>query len=205
MDPALYLAFFVATTIMILLPGPSVMLTVAHAITFGWRRALATVGGATCGVAVQLAIALVGMASFMLVLATWFEWLRWGGVAYLFYLGVRQWRAPPDDPEKATPAATKRSLFLQGLVVTIPNPKSLLFLAAFLPQFLDPEAGLAPQFAIIVPSFLAITFVFTGLWAFAAGRMGRFLRSRRHILLRNRIAGGLFIGAGLGLAVARRS
>ena len=76
MDLNLYIAFFVATTIMILLPGPSVMLTVAHSISFGWRRALATVMGATIGVGIQLAITLVGMSSLMVLLAEWFEGLR---------------------------------------------------------------------------------------------------------------------------------
>ena len=90
MDLGLYLAFFLATTIMIVLPGQSVMLAVAHSMAFGWRRAFVTVGGITCGIAVQLAITLIGMASFLLLLADWFVWLRWAGVAYLIYLGVRQ-------------------------------------------------------------------------------------------------------------------
>ncbi len=93
MDLNLYIAFFVATPIMILLPGPTVMLTVAHSISFGWRRALATVMGATIGVGIQLAVTLVGMTSLMVLMAAWFEWLRWAGVAYLVTLGVRQWRA----------------------------------------------------------------------------------------------------------------
>ena len=121
MDETLYLAFLAATTVMILLPGPSVMLTVAHALRHGWRRALMTVAGATLGFGVQLAITLAGMASFMLVLAQWFEWLRWAGVAYLIYLGIRHWRAKPEAAGAA--AGDGRSLFLQGLVVTIPNPK----------------------------------------------------------------------------------
>ena len=124
-----YIAFFIATTIMILLPGPSVLLTVAHSISFGWRRALLTVAGATCGVGIQVLATFAGMASFMLLLAEGFEWLRWAGVAYLLYLGIKQWRALPEDP--GAPQVAARSLFLQGLVVTIPNPKSLLFLAAF--------------------------------------------------------------------------
>ena len=202
MDATLYLAFFAATTVMILLPGPSVMLTVAHALSHGWRRALLTVAGATLGVGVQLTITLAGMASFMLVLAQWFEWLRWAGVAYLIILGIRHWRA---DAEGAGAAAGDgRSLFLQGLVVTIPNPKSLLFLVAFFPQFIDPDVSLALQFAIMVPTFLAITFVFTGLWAVAADRVGRILLTGRGARVGNRVSGGLMIGAGLGLALARR-
>ena len=202
MDAPRLLACFAATPVMTLRPGPAVMLAVAHALSHGWRRALMTVAGATLGVGVQLAITLAGMASFMLVLAHLFEWLRWAGVAYLIYLGFRHWRADAGGAGAAT--GDGRSLFLQGLVVTIANPKSLLFMVAFFPQFIDPDSSLALQVSIMVPTFLAITFVFTGLWAVAAGQAGRFFQSSRGARIGNRLSGGLMIGAGLGLALARR-
>ena len=208
MDLNLYIAFFAATTIMILLPGPSVMLTVAHSISFGWRRALATVMGATIGVGIQLAITLVGMTSLMVLMAEWFEWLRWAGVAYLAYIGIQQWRAKPET-EAAPAVRSGRSLLIQGVVVTTANPKSMFFLAAFFPQFIDPVAAPGPQFALLGVTFLAITFGFTGLWAVAAGHAGSAFRTRKgahsSVRLRNRIAGSLMLGAGLGLALVRRS
>ena len=205
MSLELYLAFFVATTIMILLPGPSVMLTIAHSLSFGPVRALSTVTGAVCGVGVQLAVALAGMTSIMLLLADWFEVLRWVGVAYLVYLGIQQWRAPiVEDGEGLPPAVSGRSLWLQGFVVTLPNPKSLLFLAAFFPQFVDPTAPPVLQALVLGTTFLAIAFVFTAVWAFVAAAARGFIRSRRGVLWRNRITGSLMIGAGLGLALARR-
>lgn len=207
MDLNLYIAFFVATTIMILLPGPTVMLTVAHSISFGWRRALATVAGATIGIAIQLAITLIGMTSLMVLMAAWFEGLRWLGVAYLAYLGIQQWRARPEAEAETNPVVARsgRSLLIQGVVVTTANPKSMFFLAAFFPQFIDPLAAPVPQFALLGVTFLAITFGFTALWAVVAGHAGSAFRTRRGILLRNRIAGTLMLGAGLGLALARRS
>ncbi len=210
MDLDLYIAFFVATTIMILLPGPTVMLTVAHSISFGWRRALATVTGATIGVGIQLAITLVGMTSLVVLMAQWFEGLRWAGVAYLAYLGIQHWRARPETEDEAAPETSRsgRSLLIQGVVVTTANPKSMFFLAAFFPQFVDPLAAPVPQFALLGATFLAITFVFTALWAVVAGHAGSAFRTRkgahRGIRLRNRITGSLMIGAGLGLALARR-
>ena len=205
MDLNLFIAFFAATSIMILLPGPSVMLTVAHSISFGWRRALATVAGATIGVGIQLAITLVGMTSLMVLMAEWFEWLRWAGVAYLIYLGVQQWRARLEKEEAAPAVRSGRSLLIQGVVVTTANPKSMIFLAAFFPQFVDPLAAPGLQFVLLGATFLAITFGFTALWAFAAGRAGTAFRTGRGIRLRNRITGSLMIGAGLGLALARRT
>jgi threonine/homoserine/homoserine lactone efflux protein len=204
LDHSLYTAFVVATTIMILLPGPSVLLTVAPSLSFGPRRALDTVAGATCGVAVQLCVTLIGMTSLMLIVAQWFEWLRWLGVAYLVFLGVQLWRARPSAAASVPLVSPGRSLFLQGLVVTTANPKSMFFLAAFFPQFVDPAAPPVLQFTLMGLSFLVITYVFTALWAVVAGRARPLLRSRSGVLLRNRISGGLMIGAGLGLAVARR-
>ena len=204
MDPNLYFAFVVATAIMIFLPGPSVILTVAHGVSFGWRRALVTVAGATVGVGVQLAVATIGLVSVLEVVADAFEWLRWAGAAYLVYLGFRQWRSADVARDLEAPAATRKGLFVQGLIITIPNPKSLIFIAAFLPQFLDPARPLATQLAIIVPTFLVITFVVTGVWAVAAGHARRFLSSSRARRVMARVSGGLMMTAGVGLALARR-
>ncbi|MDX1575089.1 MAG: LysE family translocator, partial [Kiloniellales bacterium] len=177
---------------------------IAHSLAFGWRRALNTVLGATCGVAVQLSVALVGMTSFLLLMADWFEWLRWAGVAYLVYLGVQQWRAEPEAVPAETGQARGRALLLQSLMVTTANPKTLIFFAAFFPQFIDPATALSVQLPLLAVTFLAITYVFTAFWAVVAGRAGRLFRTPRRIRLRNRLTGGLLVCAGLGLSLARR-
>ncbi len=199
----LYLAFVLATTVMILLPGPSVMLTVSHSLAFGAGRALLTVTGAVLGVAVQLTLTIIGMTSLMLLAADGFEVLRWAGVAYLVWLGIRQWRAPAEPP--GTRICDGRRLLAQGFLVTIANPKSLIFLAAFFPQFIDPGRPLGPQLVIMGASFLVIGFTFTALWAVAAGWTRDWFQSRRRLMLRNRIAASLLIGAGIGLAMVRRT
>ncbi len=204
MDIHIFLAFVLATSIMIALPGPSVILTVAHSISFGWKPAIATVGGETMGIAVQLLIASIGLASLLHVVASAFEWLRWAGAAYLIYLGIKQWRSA-NEPIKLEPSdVSTKSLFIQGLVVTIPNPKSLIFIAAFLPQFIDASRPALNQFIIIVPTFLVITFVVTSVWALAAGSARELLRSQNAIKTVSRATGGLMVLAGVGLAVARR-
>jgi threonine/homoserine/homoserine lactone efflux protein len=204
MELHVYLAFVVATAIMIALPGPSVLLTVAHSISFGWRPALATVAGATMGIAVQLIVAAIGLTSLLNIVAEAFEWLRWAGAAYLVYLGIKQWRSASEPLEFDTSSVSKTNLFVQGLVVTIPNPKSLIFIAAFLPQFIDAARPLGIQFICIVPTFLVITFTVTSVWALVAGKARGFLQSRRAFRSVLRTAGGLMIVAGMGLALARR-
>jgi len=205
MELHVYLTFVVATAIMIALPGPSVLLTVAHSISFGWRHALATVAGATVGIGVQLLVAAIGLTSLLNVVVEAFEWFRWAGAAYLVYLGIKQWRSASEPLEFDTSSVSKTNLFVQGLVVTIPNPKSLIFIAAFLPQFIDTARPLGLQLAFIVPTFLVITFTVTSVWALVAGKARRFLRSPRAVQSVSRTGGGLMIIAGVGLGLARRS
>ena len=205
MELHIFFAFIIATSIMIAFPGPSVILTVAHSISFGWKPAIATVAGETMGIAVQLLVAAIGLASLLNVVADVFEWIRWAGAAYLVYLGIKQWRSANSPISLDTAEVSKKNLFVQGLVVTIVNPKSLIFIAAFLPQFIDVRRDIALQFALIVPTFLLITFTVTSVWAIAAGSARGFLRSQRATKTVSRTTGGLMVLAGMGLAVARRS
>lgn len=205
MEWHVYLAFVAATAIMIALPGPSVLLTVAHSISFGWRNALSTVAGETFGIAVQLLVAAIGLTSLLHAVGEAFEWLRWIGAAYLVYLGIRQWRSASEPPEFGTLAVSRRNLFVQGLLVTIPNPKSLIFIAAFLPQFIDAARPLGLQFSYIVPTFLAITFTVAAIWALIAGQASGLLQRQHAMQSVLRTGGGLMIIAGAGLALARRS
>ena len=204
MEIHIYIAFVISTVIMIAIPGPSVILTVAHSLSFGWRPALFTVAGATMGIAVQLIVAVIGLSSLLHVISEAFDVLRWGGAVYLIYLGVRQWRNADAPLDIGSSTVSGKNLFIQGLVITIPNPKSLIFIAAFLPQFIDATKPAITQFLLILPTFLLITFVITSIWALAAGNAKEFLKNRRIAGSVYRTAGGLMIIAGLGLAMARR-
>lgn len=207
MNLEVLLAFAAATTVFTLIPGPTVMLTISNSLRFGLRSGLITVGGAALALVCQLVVVGVGMASLLAMLADWFEWIRWAGVAYLVYLGVRQWLAKP-DAERALderPARRGRTSLLQGLMVTITNPKSLAFFAAFFPQFIDIGAPLALQLAMLSILFLVITVGLTLGYAGIAHRARRWFYGARRERLRNRISGSLLIAAGAGLALARRS
>ena len=206
MDLDLYLAFLLATTALILIPGPNVTLLVANSLAHGPRRALITLAGTSSAIALQLLVVALGMSSLILVLAQWFEWLRWAGVAYLIYLGIQQWRAVPlalDDLER--PAVRSGALFWQGVLVSATNPKTLLFYAAFFPQFVDPASPPGPQLAILGTTFLVVATILDGTYAILAGQLRPFLRTHRRARLRNRLTGSFLIAAALGLALARRS
>ena len=203
MDPQLYLGFVLAVTVLMLIPGPNVALIVANSVAHGLRYGLTTVAGTSAAMVLQLAVAGLGMTGLLASLGGWFEWLRWLGVAYLLYLGIRQWRAPAIDLTK-TPAEPRsaRAIFLRGLLVSLTNPKTLLFYGAFFPQFVAAGRPVATQVALLAATFLALAIALDSGWALAAGRARKLLAGRGR--LRNRLSGGLLIGAGLGLALARR-
>jgi threonine/homoserine/homoserine lactone efflux protein len=201
----LYLAFVLASTVLILVPGPNVTLLVANSLSYGPRPAMATLAGTSSAIALQLAITALGMTSLMLVLAAGFEWLRWVGVVYLVYLGVREWRARPEVLDDQTVrAASSKVLYWQGFVVSATNPKTLLFYAAFLPQFIDPGRPLGVQLLLLSLTFLVLATVLDGCYALLAGRVRHLFQTKRRARLRHRVTGSLLIGAGIGLALARR-
>lgn len=202
-DPDLLAAFILATTILMLIPGPNVALIVANSVAWGTRYGLLTVGGTSAAMVVQLGLTALGMSAVLGALAAWFELLRWIGVAYLLWLGVRQWRAPavnlalvPAQPKSA------RAIALRGFLVSLTNPKTLLFYGAFFPQFVSLDRPVLGQVAVLSVVFLALAVGLDSGWAAAAGR-ARFLLAA-HGRLRNRLSGGMLICAGVGLALARQ-
>jgi threonine/homoserine/homoserine lactone efflux protein len=180
-----------------------VALIVANSVAWGTRYGLLTVAGTAAAMVVQLGLTALGMSAVLGALATWFEALRWIGVAYLLWLGIRQWRAPAVDLTRV-PAQPKsaRAIALRGFLVSLTNPKTLLFYGAFFPQFLNTERPLLPQIAVLSVVFLVLALLLDGGWAMAAGR-ARFLLAARG-RLRNRLSGGMLVCAGVGLALARR-
>jgi threonine/homoserine/homoserine lactone efflux protein len=189
--------------VLILVPGPNVALIVANSMAYGTRFGLLTVAGTSTAMVLQLALAALGMSAVLGWLAQWFEWIRWVGVAYLIWLGVRQWRARPADltAAQAQPRSL-RAIFLRGMLVSATNPKTLLFYGAFFPQFLTPGVDMGGQIALLSATFLVVAVLLDGAWAVLAGRARWALAG--HGRLRNRISGGLLVGAAFGLAMARK-
>jgi threonine/homoserine/homoserine lactone efflux protein len=203
MNAELYAAFVAATAMLILIPGPNVALIVANSLRYGARRALVTVLGTSSAMLVHLAVTGIGMTSLLQYLAEWFNLLRWLGVAYLVWLGLRAWRAPAADLDRSASAeAQPLRLFAQGFLVSLANPKVLLFYIAFFPQFIDPAGPLALQFLVLSVTFVAIAATLDGCFALAGGRARGLFVGRAKLL--NRLTGGFLTLAGLGLALARR-
>lgn len=199
----LYLAFVAASAVLILIPGPNVALIVANSVAHGTRFGLLTVAGTSSAVVVHLALTVLGATAILSFLAASFDWLRWAGVFYLVWLGVRAWRAPAVDlAGTEAQARSVKLIFGRGFLVGLINPKTLLFYGAFLPQFVTPGPTEADQLLLLAVTFLVVATVLDGVWAVLAGRLRKLLRT--HVRLRNRLTGSLLVGAGLGLALARR-
>ncbi|HXQ40653.1 MAG TPA: LysE family translocator [Candidatus Udaeobacter sp.] len=199
----LYLAFVLATTILMLIPGPNVALIVANSVAYGTRYGLLTVLGTSSAMVLQLALTAIGMTALLSWLSQMFEWLRWLGVAYLLFLGIRQWLATPVDLTRTKPQMKSlKAIYGRGFLISLTNPKTLLFYGAFFPQFIAADLPPGPQIALLAGSFMAVAILVDSGWAVLSGRARGLLGSRGR--LRNRLTGGLLIGAGLGLALARR-
>lgn len=201
-DPHLFLAFIAAVTVLMLIPGPNVALIVANSMAYGVRFGLLTVAGTTSAMVPQLALTVLGMTEVLEQLGAWFDWVRWIGVAYLLYLGIMQWRQPPLDLTKVKAAPRSAGgIYSKAFLVSLTNPKTLFFYGAFFPQFVTPGQNLNGQLAVLCATFLLIAVVVDSTWSVAANRARSFLAP--HGRLRNRLTGGVLMGAAVALAAAR--
>ena len=197
----LFSGFLVITLMLLLAPGPIVTLVISTGATRGVRAAFITVAGTSTGNAVLLAAIALGLSWVLAHAAYLFELLRWAGVAYLLWLGVRAWRAAAVPP----PALASHHVhFWRGVAVALTNPKTLAFFTAFLPQFVDPALPAGRQLAVMCAVSVLLAVVSDSCWAVAAGVGHRFMTPLRARQLA-RVSALTLIGGGLWLSLARRS
>ena len=194
------LTLVLASAVLVVIPGPNVALIVANSICYGFRMGSVTVLGTTTGLAIQLAAVVLGMAAVVEMAADALVLIRWAGVAYLVYLGVRTWNEPAVDLSNVTAAP---AMFWRGCMIAAINPKTFLFNAAFLPQFAGSGGDAGIQLAVVAAVFLTVVLVGDMIWALAAGSTRQLLD--RFSGARNRLTGGFLVVAGFGLALSRRT
>jgi threonine/homoserine/homoserine lactone efflux protein len=202
MSIELYLVFVLATALLIATPGPNVALIVGTSLRHGARTGLIAMAGVNLGVMVQLVVVAAGLSWIVEVFAKNFDAIRFVGAAYLLFLGVQTlWRArKPSSPQPLSPERA----FGRGLAVAFANPKTLIFQAAFLPQFLSDGDGRQAQLWLLAATFWVITVAGDLIWVLCAARL-RAVMSGRVQLIADRISGGILIaGAGVLLAASRR-
>jgi threonine/homoserine/homoserine lactone efflux protein len=199
-----YALFFATAIVLLLIPGPAVLYVVTRSIEMGRSGGLASVAGITTGTIAYVVLATVGLSSLILASTVAFDAVKFVGAAYLFLLGVRRLlgRGLEEPDEDAVPRTRLRA-YTQGVFVNLTNPKTIVFIFAFIPQFVDPNAadpGL--QVFALGLTFAVLGFLSDSMWALAAGTVADRLRGSTAITWVQRwVGGGVLVGLGILAAV----
>lgn len=209
MSSTILIAFIGTCVLLALTPGPNMALIIANVLSGGLRGGLLTLAGTTSGLAVLVTVAAVGMSSMMVLMADWFDAIRWAGAVYLAILGAMQLRSfwERRGATGALPPALKRpgagSLYLNGLLVSLSNPKTLLFLGAFLPQFVDTARDPVAQLTVFAVLFVVILAGVDVAYTYAIAR-ARSSFSAAKLAFLDGASGVLLLAGGVALATLRR-
>lgn len=199
--------FAVAVFLLCGTPGPNMLHVMTRSIAFGARRSIAAMAGCLTALVLVLAASAAGVSALLAAWPRVFDALRYAGVAYLIFLGIKAWRgagSPIDVGSDTLPESwSARRLFRGGFAIGISNPKLLLFAAAFLPQFVDRASSQAPQFAILVVTFAVVESFWYGVYAAGGRTLARSLTRPALRRAFDRVTGAIFVGFGLALLRVR--
>ncbi|SLN28940.1 Homoserine/homoserine lactone efflux protein [Roseovarius albus] len=204
----LWLAFVAASTALLLIPGPTVLLVLSYALSKGRTVAVASATGVALGDLVAMTASLLGLGALVLASATLFTALKWIGAIYLVYLGIKLLRsAPTEGLEASVPdrEITSRNVFWHAAAVTALNPKSIAFFIAFVPQFITVNSPLLPQFAILIATFVGLAAVNALAYALLADKLRQTIRRPSVLTWLTRSGGVALIAMGVMTATLRRA
>ena len=199
------LLFVSASIALLVIPGPTIALVIARSLSEGRRNALPLVAGVGLGDLVAASVALAGAGALLAASATAFTAVKAIGAFYLVWLGIKLFRAEPVPPTvKATSSGSGWAAFRDGFLVTVFNPKGILFFIAFVPQFIRPDASYLGQATFFVLIFTFLGIVNGAAYALGADAMRRVIRSTGVLRWMNRAGGALIAAAGIGALFTRR-
>ena len=201
-----YLLYVAAVALLILTPGPTMLMCMTNALNHGPRKAMTSVSGSVSAVLCVMLLSALGLGALLAASEAAFTVAKVMGAAYLIWLGIKTFRseAPVLRADAGGIETSRRSFFLRGFLVGASNPKAVLFFAAFFPQFLTPAAPFVPQFAILALTFMAFEFTVLTFCALGLSRIAPLLRSSQAVRWVNRVSGGLFTLMGGLLLLTRR-
>jgi threonine/homoserine/homoserine lactone efflux protein len=199
-----WLLFVLASAALIATPGPNVALVVGTTLRHGRGTGLLAVAGVNAGVILQLCAVAAGLSWIVEVFSAHFDVIRYLGAGYLLFLAAQQLRSNPGAPGAAAPALAPERAFARGFLIAFANPKTLVFFAAFLPLFIDPNAGPSAALWLLVSTFAVIAATGDTLFALAAAKLGHAVSGRYARIADKASAGILIGGAALLLAAGRR-
>ena len=203
-----WLAFLVACWVISLSPGAGAVASMSAGLQYGFWRGYWNALGLQIGLALQIAIVAAGVGAILATSALAFSVIKWFGVAYLVYLGYKQWKALPTDLDTGAaerPIGRPLALVLRGFLVNASNPKAIIFMLAVLPQFITPHAPLLPQYLVMGVTMIVVDLIVMAGYTGLASRVLRVLRTPRQQRVMNRSFAALFVAAAGLLATVKRA
>ena len=191
--------FILASFVVAVVPGPTVSLIIANSIRGGTRAGMANIAGTQAGFVIMVLVVAFGLESVMIFMADWFFYIKLAGAAYLVWLGIKMLRSDGEMSDGDPVKPPRIGYFWQGFVVVLSNPKVLIFLGAFIPQFIDPTGDAFIQTILYGTLFMIVAVIFDCIYAILAGKAGGLL-TRTRMRFVERFSGTLLIGGGIWMA-----
>ena len=206
MDLELWLAFALASTVLLIIPGPTILTVISYSVSHGYRVRLPLIIAVALGDSTALALSLLGLGALLAESAFWFQVVKWAGGLYLLYLGVKLLRAgiKPTEFQQDNLSASSWKLFINTYLVTALNPKGIIFFVAFLPLFIDTSTNIGHQLWILAITFVLLAAFNATLYAVFAGKARQLLSSPKTQRVFNFTGGSLLSVAGLWALSARQ-
>jgi len=202
----IWLAYTLAATIVLVIPGPTILLVISQAVAHGRRSVIPLASGVVLGDLTAMTFSLLGLGAVLATSALLFAAMKWVGAIYLIYLGVRMWAETGEGTALRLDRSAKTGggLFRSAYIVTSLNPKGIAFFVAFLPQFIQPGAETAPQLLILGGTFLVLAGINAALYAVFAGQLRERMTRPGVRKWFHRCGGTALVGAGVMTAALRR-
>ncbi|OOE39911.1 lysine transporter LysE [Salinivibrio kushneri] len=194
-----WMSFVLASMVLVLSPGPAVLLVIGLSLAHGRKSVVPMMLGILSGDVVALACSLLGVSVVLSTSYLAFSILKWLGVVYFIYLGIKAWCSPISEAKTdIKPMRKAWKVYLDAFLVTALNPKGLVFFLAFLPLFISPEApNVGMQMLILAVTFIFISFCSVSFYAYFGGRVRGYVSSEKGQRFFNRFSGGMLVSAGL--------
>lgn len=204
MDTHVWLAYVATAIVFSLAPGSGTVNSISNGLSYGTRKSLASIAGLQIGLAIHIMLVGAGIGALVAQSALAFTIIKWVGAVYLVWLGIQKWRDRSSlVADAATQTLSAGTLLRKAVLINLTNPKSIVFLVALFPQFLDPARDQMTQLLVLGITTVTIdSFVMLGYTSLAS-QMGRFIRSDRIMRKINRVFGSMFMGCGALLAAGK--
>lgn len=207
-DLPVLLAFAAASFVLLVVPGPTIIMVVSQALAHGNRAAMASVLGVGLGDLLAASLSLLGVGTILAASAAAFTAMKWVGAAYLVWIGVKMWRSPitPLSAESnVLPSqSSDYSVFRDAFLVTLFNPKGIVFFVAFVPQFISPDREFSSQAAVLISIFVLLGMFNASVYALLAGSARQWIQQPGILKFTTRLGSAFLISAGLASLFVRR-